>query len=148
MHALDDEDWVLWIDVDVVACPPDVIERFLATERDIVHPHCLRERSDQTFDLNAWRDGGRLGMADLRDEGELVRLDAVGGTMLWVNADLHRDGLIFPAFPYGGGNSPIRRPNPWGTHGELDTEGLGILARDMGRQPWGMPHLLIRHRDA
>jgi len=146
-HALDDEEWVLWIDVDVVAYPADVVERLLATGRSIVHPHCLKEHRDETFDLNAWRDRGRLQMADLADEGELVRLDAVGGTMLWVQADLHRDGLIFPPFPYGAKSPVVRDPNPWGVTGELDTEGLGTLAHDMGHQCWGMPGLVIRHRN-
>lgn len=148
LRALDDEDWVLWIDADVASYPPDVVERLLATGREIVHPHCLKERGEATFDLNAWRDRGALGLGELRGEGELVRLDAVGGTMLWVRADLHRDGLVFPAFPYGAGSPFARRPNPWGTVGELDTEGFGILARDMGHQCWGMPGLVIRHRNA
>jgi len=147
LHALDDEQWVLWIDVDVIEYPPDVIERFLSAQRRILHPHCLRAREEITFDLNAWRDQGRLHMEDLRSEGDLVRLDAVGGTMLWVDADLHRDGLIFPAFPYGAGSRTIRRPSPFGVPGELDTEGFGVLATDMGQQCWGMPGLVIRHRD-
>ncbi len=146
-RALGDEDWVLWIDVDVIASPPDIIETFLATGRDLVHPHCLHAHRDETFDLNAWRDHGRLHLCDLASEGELVRLDAVGGTMLWVRADLHRDGLIFPSFPYGAGNPKVRDPGPWGAIGEIDTEGLGILAGDMGVQPWGMPGVVIRHRD-
>ncbi len=146
-RALDDEDWVLWIDVDVIESPPDIIETFLATGRDLVHPHCLHEHRDETFDLNAWRDGGRLHLGDLKDEGELVRLDAVGGTMLWVKADLHRDGLNFPAFPYGTENRAIRNPGAYGVRGELDTEGLGMLALDMGVQPWGLPNVVIRHRD-
>src|SRR3954451_10684426 len=40
-RALDDEDWVLWLDVDVVEYPPDVVERMLATGKDIVTPHCV-----------------------------------------------------------------------------------------------------------
>ncbi|MEM8962534.1 MAG: hypothetical protein AAGD38_13705 [Acidobacteriota bacterium] len=147
-RALDDQEWVLWIDVDVIEAPADIIETFLATGRDLVHPHCLHQYRDETFDLNAWRDQGRLHLDDLREEGDLVRLDAVGGTMLWVRADLHRDGLIFPSFPYGAGNAAIRDPSPFGMKGELDTEGLGILALDMGIQPWGMPNVVIRHRNA
>ena len=30
-------------------------------------------------------------------------------------------------------------------HGELETEGLGLMAQDMGHQCWGTPHLEIRH---
>ena len=139
-RALDDEDWVLWIDVDVIDYPRDVIQRLLATQKHIVTPNCVLEPGGRSFDLNAWRDHGRLHLHDLRREGELVRLDAVGGTMLLVRADLHRDGLVFPAFPYGRASRYARADNP-----ELDTEGLGIMARDMGHQCWGMPRLEIRH---
>ena len=34
-------------------------------------------------------------------KGDLVELDAVGGTVLFIRADVHRDGLVFPPFPYG-----------------------------------------------
>jgi peptide chain release factor subunit 1 len=139
-HALEDEEWVLWLDADVIEYPPDIIQRLLATGKDIVQPHCVFDYGGQTFDKNAWRDHGRLHLEDLRSEGDLVELDAVGGTMLLVRADLHREGLIFPAFPYGLPNSRIREDR-----GEMETEGLGIMARDMGYQCWGMPNLEIRH---
>ena len=149
-RALADEDWVLWIDADVLDYPADVIERLLATGKDIVHPHCLIEPGGsprRTFDLNAWRDQGRLHMDDLRAEGDLVRLDSVGGTMLLVRADAHRDGLIFPPFWYGTRNPLIRDyvdHSPAG-EGEIETEGLGLMAGDMGYQCWGMPNLEILH---
>lgn len=139
-HALDDEDWVLWLDVDVIEYPPDIIERLLATGKEIVQPHCVLEYGGPTFDQNAWRDKGRVHMDDLRHEGELVELDAVGGTMLLIRADLHRDGLIFPAVPYGRESGRCRLEQ-----GDLETEGLGLMAKDMGSQCWGMPHLEIRH---
>ena len=62
--------------------------------------------------------------------------------MLLVRADLHRDGLIFPPYPYGRANPRIRPDKP-----ELETEGFGLMAQDMGYQCWGMPYLEIRHRD-
>jgi hypothetical protein len=139
-HALEDEEWVLWLDVDVIEYPPDIIERLMATGKDLVQPHCVLDYRGPTFDKNAWRDHGRLHLDDLRAEGDLVELDAVGGTMLLVRADLHRDGLVFPSFPYGEGNPLIREGR-----GELETEGLGMMARDMGHRCWGMPNLEIRH---
>lgn len=146
-HALDDQDWVLWLDVDVIEFPADLIQRLLAADRDIVHPHCVRERGGETYDRNAWREHGAVGMDELRGGPDLVRLDAVGGTVLLVRADVHRDGLIFPPFPYGGGNPAIRSPHPLGpaVRGEIETEGLGIMAIDMGRQCWGMPNLEVVH---
>jgi hypothetical protein len=92
--ALRDEEWVLWLDVDVTEYPPDVLERLLAAGRDIVQPHCVLDYGGPTYDKNAWRDRGRL----------------------------HLEG-----------------------RGELETEGLGIMATDMGHRCWGMPHLEIRH---
>jgi peptide chain release factor subunit 1 len=146
-HALEDHDWVLWLDVDVVEYPPELLQTLIGTGREIVHPHCVREYGMDTFDLNAWREHGQVHMDALRGGADLVRLDSVGGTVLLVRADLHRDGLIFPPFFYGGENPAIRRPHPLGPHvcGELETEGLGIMAIDMGCQCWGMPNLEVLH---
>ena len=76
-----------------------------------------------------------------------MRLDAVGGTMLLVRADLHRDGLVFPSYLYGVESSRIRKRHPvWG-RGEIETEGLAAMAADMGAQCWGLPDLEIVHAD-
>ena len=139
-HALADADWVLWLDVDVIEYPTDIVERLLGTGKSIVQPHCVLDYGGRTFDRNAWRSHGAVHMDELRQEGDLVELDAVGGTMLLVKADLHRDGLIFPPFPYGRAN-PAARPG----QGELETEGLGLMGKDMGHRCWGMPNLEIRH---
>lgn len=143
-RALDDEDWVLWIDVDVIEYPSDILQQLLALRLDILHPHCVTQRGGPTFDRNGWREDGTKTLHDLRGQGP-VRLDSVGGTMLLVKADLHRDGLIFPPFPYGVASPHIRRRHPvWG-QGEIETEGLGAMALDMGAQCWGLPDLEIIH---
>lgn len=147
--ALQDEDWVLWLDVDVVDYPGDIIRTLLACHKDILHPLCVDEYGGQIFDSNAWRDRGRHNLQDLKGEGRLVPLDAVGGTMLWVRADLHRRGLVFPEEPYGVDHPKARPPETaWkgGMRGEIETEGLGLMAADMGAPPWGLPHLEILHR--
>lgn len=167
-RALEDEDRVLWLDVDVEAYPADIIQRLLDTRRDIIQPNCVTEYGGRSHDLNAWRDRGRQHLHDLRGEGDLVELHSVGGAMLMVKADIHRDGLIFPTFPYGRKSRLIRRVHlffvtrkekilgipeairAWlsSTHqGELETEGLGIMAHDMGHKCWGMPNLEIKHPD-
>jgi hypothetical protein len=147
MRALDDESWVLWLDVDVIDYPADLIETLLAAERDVVHAHCVQQYGGPTFDLNAWRDKGKRHMSDLRGANAPVRLDAVGGTVLLVRADRHRDGLIFPPFPYGVHNPRIRDSHPvWG-RGEIETEGFGIMASDMGIQCWGLPDYEVLHHE-
>ena len=145
--ALRDEEWVLWLDIDVAEYPADVLERLLATGKDIVTPHCVVEWGGPTFDWNSWRNKGLERMDALRGGPDLVRLDAVGGTMLLIRADLHREGLVFPAFPYGRRNRFARETNPLmgDGMGEVETEGLGLMAKDMGHECWGMPNLEIVH---
>jgi mannosyltransferase OCH1-like enzyme len=147
--ALQSEDWVLWLDFDVIDYPADVIQNLLAQEREIVVPHCVFAPGARTFDLNTFvRDLGSQGQDDFEDpieqpargvgrrylesmrDQKLVEVDAVGGTMLLVRADLHREGLVFPAVPY-------RR--------HIETEGLSFLARDLGIRSWAMPGLEVVH---
>jgi len=146
-RSLADEAWVLWLDVDVIEYPSSLLRTLIATEREIVHPHCVQTYGGPTFDLNAWCDQGRVHMDDLRGGADLVRLDTVGGTVLLVRADLHRDGLIFPPFLYGRAHPAVRRPGPWGegNSGEIETEGFGLMAADMGYRCWGMPNLEVLH---
>jgi len=52
---------------------------------------------------------------------------------------------VFPSFRYGLRSAAVRDPHPlWGL-GEIETEGLAIMARDMGVQCWGVPDLEIIH---
>lgn len=60
----------------------------------------------------------------------LVKLDGVGGTVLLVKAELHREGLIFPTVLY---------------QHSLETEGFGKMARARGYQPMGLPDYTVYH---
>jgi len=146
--ALGQAAWALWLDVDVADYPPDLLTRLLASGKDIVVPHCVRPDGG-SFDLNTFvftegeddpahlRDGlfqppvgaGRAYLEDIAGPGP-VRVDSVGGTALLIKGDLHRQGLNFPAFSYGG---------------YIETEGLAMMARDMGHACWALPDLRIVH---
>ncbi|MDR3520859.1 MAG: hypothetical protein P4L54_04495 [Acidocella sp.] len=145
-RALASEDWVLWLDADVISYPANIIEQLLAVKRDIVQPNCVIKPGGPSFDLNAWSDSGTRHLSDRRGEG-LVRLTSVGGTMLLVRADLHRDGLVFPPFFYGGRSPWVRETHPLrgAAVGEIETEGLAIMAKDMGLECWGLPDIEILH---
>lgn len=146
-RSLREEDYVLWIDADLADYPPDILHRLIATAFDIVTPNCVLEPGGPSFDRNAWTEGGAVTL-DMRRGAGPVRLQSVGGTMLLVRADLHRDGLIFPAFRYGNESPNARAAHPvWG-RGEIETEGLGTMALDMGAQPWGLPDVEIIHWSA
>ncbi|GDY43676.1 hypothetical protein SANT12839_045580 [Streptomyces antimycoticus] len=151
-RALADEEWVLWLDVDVTGYPADLVQRLLGAGKDIVVPHCATAPGGPTYDLNTFvlksgagalnwaqwlRDGilqpprgfGRTYLDELRGRG-LVRVDSVGGTALLVRAELHRDGLNFPSFPY---------------RQLIETEGLAAMALDMGTACWALPDLEVVH---
>ncbi len=147
----DKHQWVLWVDSDVIHWESDCIQQLLSFNKDILVPHCVREDNGRTFDLNSFkyqddkrrnwrtylRDGliqppvgyGRLYLEDF-PEHDLVSLDGLGGTMMLVKADIHRQGLIYPDYIL---------------HKHIETEALAFMARDMGYECWGTPQVTIVH---
>ena len=145
--ALRDHDWVLWLDVDVVEFPADILTTLFAVGADIVQPDCTRQPGGPSFDRNAWTDLGQWHLDDYRGQGP-IELHAVGGTMLLIRADRHRDGLVWPSWRHGIVNERARTdPNSLGRSepGEVESEGLGMLAHDMGIGCIGLPDVEIIH---
>jgi len=153
-RALRAEDWVLWIDADIVAFPPDILRRLLAERARIVQPNCVKVPGGTSFDLNAWIAERKLSeaqiphhvvsglyqppawhhriyLSDLRYR-ERVTLDSVGGAMLLVDANLHRAGIVFPAVP---------------DFGLIEAEAFAARARECGVAAVGLPNLEIVHAD-
>jgi hypothetical protein len=160
------ESWhqhVVWLDADINVIPPGLLLKMVRSNRDIVEPICLRKynvESDDNYDydLNAWVGQRRVRPADREeDEGfvpgllhaknlhdlggqdEFVALDSVGGTMLYVRADVHRQGVIFPAHYIIG--------SEWSEEGYdgIETEGLCYSAHFLGFKCWGLPNDAIFH---
>jgi mannan polymerase complexes MNN9 subunit len=67
------------------------------------------------------------------DPDEEVPLDGVGGTALLVKADVHRDGAMFPAFPF---------------YHLVETEGFAKMARRLGYSCWGLPNYFVSYAAA
>ena len=63
-----------------------------------------------------------------RDERRLMPLDGVGGTALMVKAEVHRDGAMFPPFPF---------------YHLIETEGFAKMARRLGFDVWGLPDYFV-----
>jgi hypothetical protein len=72
---------------------------------------------------------GRLYLSDQRYR-DVVPLHSVGGTMLLVDANLHRAGLLFPEEPY---------------RYLIETEALAAAACDLGVVPVGLPNVEVVH---
>lgn len=59
-----------------------------------------------------------------------VPLDGVGATFTLVKAHVHREGALFPAFPY---------------QHQVETEGFAKIAKAMGFSVYGLPGYIIYH---
>lgn len=59
-----------------------------------------------------------------------IPLDGVGGTAMLVKSTVHRDGAMFPSFPF---------------YHLIETEGFAKMAKRLGYQAWGLPNYLVYH---
>ncbi|KAF2865519.1 Anp1-domain-containing protein [Massariosphaeria phaeospora] len=64
------------------------------------------------------------------DPGTKVKLDGVGGATLLVKAEVHRDGAMFPAFPF---------------YHLIETEGFAKMASRLNWESYGLPNYLVFH---
>lgn len=64
------------------------------------------------------------------DVRELMPLDGVGGGALLVKADVHRDGAMFPTFPF---------------YHLIETEGFAKMAKRLNYEVFGLPNYLVYH---
>ena len=116
----------------------------------------LKRMSERPYDYNNWQDSdvakdmaSKMGPDDVLFEGyaematfrtlmakianggdpkELIPLDGVGGTALLVKAEVHRDGAMFPPFPF---------------YNLIETEGFARMAKRLKWQPYGLPNYKV-----
>jgi mannan polymerase complexes MNN9 subunit len=115
-----------------------------------------KEMAERPYDFNSWQDsevaqnlGKKMGPDDILLEGypEMatyrslmaymadggsrdveIPLDGVGGTALLVKAEVHRDGAMFPPFPF---------------YHLIETEGFAKMARRLGWKSTGLPNYKV-----
>ncbi|KAF9949344.1 hypothetical protein BGZ72_008857 [Mortierella alpina] len=159
--TLGDEDAVLWIDSDMTHIPPDVLSRMADSGKDIITTATTLGPGGPFYDLNAWagerikpneqemkivEEGGIFVPRPLQVKythelsgGDFAELDAVGGTVLFVRGEVHREGVAFTT------NNVIG--TGWNHEGYdgIETEGLCYVAKFLGYKCWGMPHTVAEH---
>lgn len=116
-----------------------------------------KRMSERPYDFNSWQDsevarklGDSLGPDDIllegyadmatyrtlmaylaNDNGDAkteIPLDGVGGTALMVKAEVHRDGAMFPPFPF---------------YHLIETEGFARMAKRLGWDAFGLPNYKV-----
>ncbi|KAF0697339.1 Aste57867_11965 [Aphanomyces stellatus] len=134
----------------------------VVADKDVLEPICFVQGTEAEYDLNAWRGNRAVPTADelhamhqgklfvphdgpgmvhinhVRDH-EYYPLDSVGGTMLYVKADIHRQGVLFATHYVIG--------SEWKHEGYdgIETEGLCYVAGMLGYKCWAMPQDVIYH---
>ncbi|KAI5952776.1 MNN9 [Candida jiufengensis] len=66
------------------------------------------------------------------DKNTEMALDGVGGGAVLVKADVHRDGAMFPSFPF---------------YHLIETEGFAKMAKRLGYEVFGLPNYLVYHHN-
>lgn len=154
LSALDEEQHILWLDADVVELSPTIVQTMLSQAANkqsvgIITALCHQNQMEN-YDKNAWKVNSPSLMGPVNDNSHesavqqlveerlllpdaiqaqtgdtLVPLDSVGGTILYMRADLVRQGLIFPYFNVVG--------TTWSKPGWIgvETEGLCYMAREL-----------------
>jgi len=160
---------VLWIDSDIIRIPNNVLNLLVGSNKDIVTTVCAK-RNSLNYDGNVWKgprrkptpeelEGIRRGefweprsikpetkaLWQLIDPNHteqeyVVPIDSVGGTILYVKADVHREGVAFATSYVIGAEWDMLE----GWDG-IETEGLCYMARPLGYSCWGMPNVYIEH---
>lgn len=131
---------------------PNCFQRYYDNEKN--------EEAIRPYDYNSWQDSevakrlaSKMGKDEIIVEGygelatyrtlmamiseknngdprKMIPLDGVGGTALLVKAEVHRDGAMFPPFPF---------------YNLIETEGFAKMASRLGYKSWGLPNYLIYH---
>ncbi|KAJ2810992.1 hypothetical protein H4S07_002345, partial [Coemansia furcata] len=152
-RALQNEQWVLWIDGDLHHYPPSILHDLMAYDKDIIVPNCYI--GDMVYDRNAFQETPeslalmeklvnddflsdvfidlekrRKYLYDFKEDETLVPLDGVGGTFTLVKAHVHRSGIGFPTWPF---------------EHQVETEGFSKLAKFNGYSVYGLPFYKIWH---
>ncbi|CAO2651890.1 Nn.00g001730.m01.CDS01 [Neocucurbitaria sp. VM-36] len=136
---------------DVPIIVPNCFQRFYNEDKKAMD---IRE-----YDYNNWIDsstakemGAKMGKDDIllegyaemptyrslmakmydrsADPGAKIKLDGVGGATLLVKAEVHRDGAMFPPFPF---------------YHLIETEGFAKMANRLNWESFGLPNYLVYH---
>ena len=133
-EALEDEEFVFWIDSDIVEFSPSLLRDLIKANVDVIAPYVLIEGTDKFYDHLAFRkDGVKFmfpdGFAIMELPKELFEVDSVGTCML-VRADVYRRGVRYPE-----------------DHPESEQVGFCELAKKKGFKIFVNPNLKVFHAE-
>lgn len=162
-RALQNEQWVLWIDGDLEYYPPNIVRDLMNYGKDVVVPNCLvRRRSKRdgkwkhtVYDRNAWQETkkSRKMIRKIRKDFFLVEGYKSLRTHRKYLDGFSKNETIVPLDGVGGTftlvNAHVHRSGvgfpTWIFEHQVETEGFAKLAKANGFGVFGLPHYYIRH---
>ncbi|KAF9330634.1 hypothetical protein BG006_006412 [Podila minutissima] len=160
--TLRDEDSVLWIDSDMVMVPKNLLQRMIDSGKDVLTTATRMGPNGGFMDFNAWVgeritpnaeeqaviERGGIFVPQPRNvkythelQEEFGELDSVGGTVLFVRGEIHREGVAFTT------NYVIGAGWKYEGYDGIESEGLCYVAGFLGYKCWGMPYDIAEHSE-
>ncbi|KAJ2490003.1 hypothetical protein IWW37_003551 [Coemansia sp. RSA 2050] len=161
-RALENEQWVLWIDGDLEYYPPSIVRDLMAYDKDVIVPNCLvRRRSGldkwrhTVYDRNAWQETrkSRSMIKKLKEDDFLVEGYKSLKTHRKYLDNFAKNETIVPLDGVGGTftlvkarvhRSGVGFPT-WLFQHQVETEGFAKLANANGYGVFGLPYYYVRH---
>ncbi|PIA17132.1 hypothetical protein COEREDRAFT_80830 [Coemansia reversa NRRL 1564] len=160
-RALENEQWVVWIDSDLKEYPSTIIKDLMAYNKDIIVPICMLNKTKPGgpirhvfYDYNAWQetDASRKMLAGLKDTdflAEDAKYIKTGRKYL----SKFQNQEIVPLDGIGGTftlvKSYVHRSGvgfpTWLVEHQVETEGFAKLAKINGFGVYGLPSYRIIH---
>ncbi|KAJ2893079.1 hypothetical protein IWW38_002987 [Coemansia aciculifera] len=161
-RALEDEQWVLWIDGDLEYYPPDIVHDLMAYNKDVIVPNCLINIKNSqgewrlgVYDYNAWQETPRslAHIAKLNENVFLAEGYSKIKTYRKHMGKFDKNETIVPLDGVGGTftlvKSHVHRSGvgfpAWLFQHEVETEGFAKLAKANGFGVFGLPFYNILH---
>ncbi|KAJ2059500.1 hypothetical protein GGI17_004380 [Coemansia sp. S146] len=163
-RALENEQWVLWVDGDLDNYPPNIVHDMMAYDKDVIVPNCLVSRrisKDKwgygVYDFNSWQETPESieMVKKLNEDDFLVEggEDTPFTTHRKYMNEFGKDETIVPLDGVGGTftlvkahvhRSGVGFPTRLFQH-QVETEGFAKLAKANGFGVFGLPNYNIHH---
>ncbi|KAL2050820.1 hypothetical protein ABVK25_008881 [Lepraria finkii] len=160
--------WVYWRDVDIVENPEDIIEEFMAHDKDVLVPNIWFHRYDEKgkdiegrYDYNSWQESWRGRRLAARLDKDTILAEGYKEYrthrkyLAWMTSwrsdpkrEVTLDGiggvniLVKADLHRSGINFPC-----YAFENQADTEGFAAMAKRAGYQVYGLPHYIVWHVD-
>ncbi|KAJ1909059.1 hypothetical protein GGI09_003107 [Coemansia sp. S100] len=163
-RALENEQWVLWIDGDLEYYPPNIVNDMMAYDKDVLVPNCLVNRRIHRFkweygiyDFNSWQETPESieMLKMIKDEAFLIEGDGDSPfrTKRKYMNGFDKSETIVPLDGVGGTftlvKSHVHRSGigfpVWLFQHQVETEGFAKLAKANGFGVFGLPNYNIHH---